>query len=104
MQEDFKTRKSLNRLLTAYRDRQIYTLWPYNNNHTNFEVMLINAWNAGKVLFPEQFTDIDVTDKANEILTMFVGSPVADSLVRNWGDYRNVFGTEKNTLNDMTDL
>lgn len=104
VQEDFKTRKSLNRLLTAYRNRQIYTLWPYNNNHTNFEVMLINAWNAGKVLFPEQFTDIDVTDKANEILTMFVGSPVADSLVRNWGDYRNVFGTEKNTLNDMTDL
>lgn len=91
VQEDFKTRKGLNRLLTAYRDRRVYTLWPYNNNHTNFEVMLINAWACGKVLFPEQFADIDITDKANEILTRFVGRPVADSLIHSWGNYRNVF-------------
>lgn len=91
VQEDFRTRKGLNQLLTAYRDRKIYTLWPYNNNHTNFEVMLINGWAAGKVLFPEQFADIDLKDKADEILARFVGQPVADSLSRNWGNYRNVF-------------
>lgn len=94
VQEDLRTRQSLNQLLTAYRNQQIYTLWPYNNNHTNFEVMLINAWNAGKVLYPEQFADIDVSDKANEILTMYVGRPVADSLSQCWGNYRNVFAGE----------
>lgn len=91
VEEDFRNRKGLNRLLSAYRDKQIYTLWPYNNNHTNFEIMLINAWYAGKVLFPEQFKDIDITDKANEILTLYVGQPIADSLSQNWGNYRNVF-------------
>lgn len=85
--EDFRTRKGLNQLLSAYRNQQIYTLWPYNNNHTNFEVMLINAWNAGKVLCPDQFADIDVTDKANEILTMYVGRPIADSLAQCWGSF-----------------
>ena len=53
--------------------------------------MLINAWIAGKVLFPGQFSDIDADDKANEILVAFVGRPVADSLVRKWGRCRNVF-------------
>ncbi|NCE73091.1 ABC transporter substrate-binding protein [Odoribacter sp. Z80] len=89
--EEFKARQGANRLLTAYREKRIYTLWPYNNHHTNFEVMLINAWIAGKVLFPGQFSDIDADDKANEILAAFVGRPVADSLVRKWGRCRNVF-------------
>ena len=89
--EEFKARQGANRLLTAYREKRIYTLWPYNNHHTNFEVMLINAWIAGKVLFPGQFSDIDADDKANEILVAFVGRPVADSLVRKWGRCRNVF-------------
>lgn len=93
VREDFKTRKGLNQLLSAYRNQQIYTLWPYNNNHTNFEVMLINAWAAGKVLYPEQFADINVTDKANEILNLFVGCPVADSLSQSWGNHCNVFAT-----------
>ena len=29
VQEDFKTRQGLNRLLKAYENKQIYTLWPY---------------------------------------------------------------------------
>lgn len=91
VQEDFRTRRGLNRLLTAYRNRQIYNLWPYNNNHTNFEVMLVNAWAAGKVLFPESFKDISVEDKANEILTMFVGSPIETELASRWGSFRNIF-------------
>lgn len=89
--EEFHVRKGAARLLTAYRERRVYTLWPYNNHHTNFEVMLVNAWFAGKVLFPDQFSDIDLNDKANEILSAFVGRPVADSLIRKWGKCRNVF-------------
>ncbi|WP_294143009.1 ABC transporter substrate-binding protein [uncultured Sanguibacteroides sp.] len=94
VQEDFNSRKGINHLLTAYRNRQIYMLWPYNNSHTNFEVMLINAWYVGKVLFPDQFEDISITDKSNEILIRFVGQPVDTVLRRYWGDYKNVFEGE----------
>ena len=91
VKEDFKTRKGLNQLLKAYRNEQVYTLWPYNNHHTNFEVMLANAWYAGKVLFPEQFTDIQMKDKIDDIMTHFVGAPIATDLIACWGNYRDIF-------------
>ena len=83
--------KKLNSLLSAYRNRRIYTLWPYNNHHANFEIMLINAWYAGKILYPEQFLDISIPDKADEILTHFVGHPITEQLTHHWGNYRNLF-------------
>lgn len=88
--EDFKNREKLNQLLAAYRNQQVYALWPYNNNHTNFEVMLINAWYAGKILFPDQFQDISLRDKADEILVEFVGQPIGQELRTKWGDYENL--------------
>lgn len=94
IREDFRIRKGLNQLLTAYRNKQIYTLWPYNNHHSNFEIMLANAWYAGKVLFPAQFADISVKDKTNEITTMFVGAPISGKLCECWGDYRNIFDVQ----------
>ena len=84
----------MNRLLKAYRDKEVYILWPYNNHHSNFEVMLANAWYAGKVLFPERFADIEVEAKTDEIMAHFVGSRISDSLVACWGNYRNVFGVK----------
>lgn len=90
VEEDFKTRKGLNKLLKAYKNKQVYSLWPYNAHHSNFEVMLVNSWYAGKVLFPEQFTDISIRDKTNEIMNHFVGAPIGDELVNCWGNYRDV--------------
>lgn len=91
VEEDFRNRQSLNRLLSAYNNRQIYTLWPYNNHHSNFEVMLINAWYVAKVLYPDRLTDIDISAKADEILTRFVGRPVGRQLEKCWGKYGNMF-------------
>lgn len=91
VEEDFRNHKNLNRLLSACRNGQLYTLWPYNNHHANLEVMLINAWYAGKVLYPRQFADISVAEKADEILTHFVGRPIQKELCRCWGPYRNIF-------------
>ena len=45
------------------KNKQIYTLWPYNNHHSNFDVMLVNAWYAGKVLFTEHFGEITMRGK-----------------------------------------
>ncbi len=90
VREDFRNRPGVNRLLKAYRTKQMYALWPYNNHHSNFEVMLANAWYAGKVLYPERFADISMKDKTNEIMTHFVGAPIASDLAGCWGEYKNV--------------
>lgn len=90
VREEFRNRPGLNRLLKACRTGQLYALWPYNNHHSNFGVMLVNAWYVGKVLYPERFADISMEDKANEIMLRFVGAPIASELAECWGKHRNL--------------
>ncbi|MGL4293064.1 MAG: ABC transporter substrate-binding protein [Bacteroidales bacterium] len=90
VQENFRSFKALSQLLTSFQNRQIYLVWPYYMFHSNFEAMLVNAWNVGKVIYPDRFTDIDMRLKADEILTRFVGKPVTDSLIQQWGWFRNI--------------
>ena len=90
VREEFRNRPGLNRLLKACRTGQVYALWPYNNHHSNFGIMLVNAWYVGKVLYPERFADVSMEDKADEIMLRFVGAPIASELAECWGKYRNL--------------
>ncbi|MEG1905000.1 MAG: ABC transporter substrate-binding protein [Bacteroidales bacterium] len=90
VQENFRSFKALSQLLNCYKQQQIYLLWPYYMFHSNFEAMLINAWSVGKVMYPERFASVDLREKADEILGQFVGKAVTDSLIQQWGWFRNV--------------
>ena len=59
--------------LQAVKNDRIYLLLPYNNYAINYELVLIDSWYAGKVLYPENFSDIDMHKKAEEILHIFFG-------------------------------
>ena len=59
--------------LRAVQEERIYTMPAFNFAGTNITYALINAYYAGIVLFPEQFTDLSIEDKAGEILTTFLG-------------------------------
>ncbi len=67
--------------------KEIYMVWPYNNIHSNFEIMLLNSWFMGKILYPDQFADIDIAAKRDEIMYNFLRSHIGDSLVATWGEY-----------------
>lgn len=90
VKNNFDSFNALSRLLDCYKNKQIYLLWPYYMFHSNFEVMLINAWNVGKVMYPDAFADVDMRAKTDEILTHFVGKPVTDELIEQWGWFRNI--------------
>ena len=90
MKNNFDSFNALSKLLDCYKNKQVYLIWPYYMYHSNFEVMLINAWNVGKVIYPEQFEDIDMRDKIDEIVIQFVGKPNTDKLIEQWGWFRNV--------------
>ena len=90
VQENFRSFKALSELLDCYKNRQVYLVWPYYMFHSNFEVMLINAWSVGKVIYPDAFSDIDLRDKTDQILEHFVGKAITDSLIGQWGWFRNV--------------
>ena len=51
--------------------------------NVNHETSLANAYYVGKVLYPEQFADIDPAEKADEIYEFVVGVPVYDQLNAN---------------------
>lgn len=66
--------------LTAVQNGEIYTMPSFNNYSTNITYCLMDAYFAGKVLYPDQFADVDMRTKGNEILTEFLGTAFFDEM------------------------
>ena len=49
----------------AWQTGQVYLEMAYNAYYTNYEIALANAWFAAKCAYPDQFADIDMTEKLN---------------------------------------
>ena len=71
------------RELTAVKEGTVYTINPHTSMNVNYETTLANTYFIGKLLYPEQFADIDPVKKADEIYTFVVGEPVFDLLNEN---------------------
>ena len=59
--------------LKAVQDGKVYTQIAYNWYTTNVEVAIADAYYAGTIIYPEQFKDIDIVEKANEIFVHMLG-------------------------------
>ncbi len=68
------------RSLQAVKSGSVYGVLPYNWYTQNHGSTLANAWFIGKILYPEQFEDIDPIEKADEIYTFLVGVPVFEKM------------------------
>ena len=62
----------------------------FRSSASNLETALADAYYAGTVIYPEQFADIDIAEKADEIFTMLLGEPVYDDLVENGYAFRQI--------------
>ena len=62
--------------LSAVKTRQVYCVLPYNLYTQNLGSILADAWYIGKVLYPEQFRDINPNKKADDIYQFLVSKPV----------------------------
>ena len=71
--EEYATNPNYFNSLRAVQEGKLYTLPSFNNAGTNFTYAFINAYFAGITLFPQEFEDIDIEEKAGEILTTFLG-------------------------------
>ena len=68
--------------LRAVQEGRVYSMPSFNNAGTNITYALINAYFAGAILFPIQFADIDIAEKAAEILTMLLGKNTFDLMAQ----------------------
>lgn len=64
----------------AWNQGEVYLEMAYNAYYTNFEIALINTWFIARTVYPEQFADIDMTAKTNEVTKQFLGAELADAI------------------------
>ncbi len=90
VKNDLKKLNTLFTALKAIKEDKIYTLLPYNNYATNYELVLANSWFTGKVIYPERFRDIETKNKTGEILQMFLGRNIYDELFSSSAAFQNI--------------
>ena len=77
----------------AWQDGEVYLEMAYNAYYTNFEIALINTWFIAKTVYPEQFADINLTTKTNEVTKAFLGQELADAIFAcpsSFGGYQKI--------------
>jgi len=62
--------------LTAVENNNVFGVLPYNWYTQNFGSILADAWYIGKIIYPEQFSDIVPEKKADEIYTFLLSKPM----------------------------
>ena len=77
----------------AWQNGEVYLEMAYNAYYTNFEIALINTWFIAKTVYPEQFQDIDLTAKTNEVTNAFLGQELAAEIFAcpsSFGGYQKI--------------
>jgi iron complex transport system substrate-binding protein len=75
--------------LTAVKNGEVFGVLPYNWYAQNFGSVIADSWFVGKILYPDEFADIDPEKKADEIYTFLLSEPVFQNM--NQGFNRMVF-------------
>ena len=79
--------------MKAWKEGNVYLEMAYNAYYTNFEIALINTWYIAKTVYPDQFKDIDITAKTNEVTKAFLGKEMASDIFAkqaSFGGYKKI--------------
>ena len=66
--------------LRAIQEGQVYTMPSTNYMGPNITYLIINAYFAGTILYPEQFADVSLEEKAGEVMEMILGEDFFDQM------------------------
>ncbi len=70
---EYNQKKNALDIIDAIQNDNVYGTISYNLYSTNIELALATSYYMGKVLYPQQFADVDVDEKIDELLEFFVG-------------------------------
>lgn len=71
--KDYKKNPDFYNSLSAAKNKKVYSQPSYNWYTTNVEIAIADAYYAGSIIYPEQFKDVNVKEKADEIYQKFLG-------------------------------
>lgn len=86
IQQDFGKKPEFYKSLKAITTQRAHLLFPYNWYVTNIDTALIDAYVAGKILYPDIFPHTDPPQKANEIYSFLLKKPVYEAMKREFGE------------------
>ena len=73
VRDDYKDNADFYHSLKAVQEGKVYTQIAYNWYTTNVEVAIADAYYAGTIIYPEQFKDINIVEKATDIFVHMLG-------------------------------
>ena len=80
--EDYKKNPDFYNSLSAVENKKVYSQPSYNWYTTNVEIAIADAYYAGTIIYPEQFKDVKVEEKADEIYKKFLGKKLYSDFVK----------------------
>jgi iron complex transport system substrate-binding protein len=90
VKEDYKKNPSFYKELKAFKEGKIYGQLPFNYYTTNIEIALIDTYFAGKVIYPDRFSDVNINAKADEIFKEFLGKAMFDEIVQHYPGFTRI--------------
>lgn len=78
--EEYRSNPGFFQALRAVREGEVYTMPSTNAAGPNISYILVNAYYAGSVLYPQQFADLDFEEKAGEILEFMLGEDTFEQM------------------------
>ncbi|MFM1514751.1 ABC transporter substrate-binding protein [Helcococcus ovis] len=80
--EDIKRDPNFYNSLKAFKNNKVYAIMPYFTYGMNFDTALVNMYYIGKLMYPENYKDVNLKEKANSIYKTFVGKEVYESMIK----------------------
>ena len=78
--DEYKSNPGFFSSLRAIQEGEVYAMPSSNAAGPNMTYLMINAYYAGTVLFPDRFADVELSEKAGEIMTKLLGRDFFDEM------------------------
>lgn len=80
IKENYNTNPAYYQALKAVQDSHTYSLISYRFYSTNVELALANCYQVGAMVYPDSFSDVNPTEKLDEISEFFLGEKLSSDL------------------------
>lgn len=80
IKENYDTNPAYYQALKAVQDSHTYSLISYRFYSTNVELALANCYQVGAMVYPDSFSDVNPTEKLDEISEFFLGEKLSGDL------------------------
>lgn len=90
VRDDYQKNPEFYKALSAVKKGELYSQMPYNYYTTNIDTAIADAYYLGKVIYPQQFKDVDPEKKADEIYQFLLGKPLYAQMAKDFGGFKKL--------------